>query len=362
MRPKVMIGIAILGIVASLVSAVVYSKKVIPQPPLKTAFNPYEKGIYSTGIVESYQSHGANITIVPEVSGKVTQIFVQEGQKVSQGDPLISIDDSVQRQTVEQLKAQAEAALRALQRAKAAPRKEELEVAQAQVDQAKANLDDKRAQFEKIQKAYQINPKSVSRDDFDRAKNAYEIAQKAYEVALKQYRLVKAGTWEYDLRTLEAQYVAASKAYEAAAKLLEKYVVRAPVDGTVVRIQASVGGYISPQGSLDPYTGGYGPAVVMVNNSDDQLQVRCYVDELLVPQLPPPERITATMFVRGSDKKIPLEYVRIEPYIIPKIQLSNGRTERVDVRVLPMIFKFDKPKDVNVFPGQLVDIYIGEKK
>lgn len=362
MRPKILIGIAIMGVVASIVSAFVYTKKVIPQPPLKTSTNPYEKGIYSTGIVESYQSHGANITIVPEVSGRVVQIFVQEGQKVSAGDPLVSIDDSVQRQTVEQLKAQAEATLRSLQRAKAAPRREELDIAQAQVDYAKANLDDKLAQFHKIQKAYQLNPKSVSRDDFDRAKNAYEIAQKSYDVAVRQYRLVKAGTWEYDIRTLEAQYLSASKAYEAAAKLLEKYILRAPSDGIVVRIQASIGGYISPQGSYDPYTGGYGPVIVMMNGSIDQLQVRCYVDELLVPQLPSSDKITATMFIRGGDKKIPLEFVRLEPYIVPKIQLSNGRLERVDVRVLPVIFRFEKPQDVNIFPGQLVDVYIGEKR
>lgn len=362
MRPRIMIGIAILGILGSIVSAFVYTKKVMPQPPLRASTNPYEKGIYSTGIVESYQSHGANITIVPEVSGRVVQIFVQEGQRVSAGDPLLSIDDSVQRQTVEQLKAQADAALKALQRAKAAPRKEELDIAQAQMDQARATLDDKRAQFEKVQKAYQLNPKAISRDDFDRAKNAYEIAQKSYEVAVRQFRLIRAGTWEYDIKTLEAQYLAASKAYEAAAKLLEKYTLRAPSDGIVVRIQASVGGYISPQGSYDLYTGSYGPVIVMMNGSVDQLQVRCYVDELLVPQLPKPDRITATMFVRGSDKKVPIEFVRIEPYIVPKIQLSNGRRERVDVRVLPVIFRFEKPTDVNIFPGQLVDVYIGEKQ
>ena len=34
--------------------------------------------------------------------------------------------------------------------------------------------------------------------------------------------------------------------------------------------------------------------------------------------------------------------------------------ERVDVRVLPIIFKVEKPKDVNLFPGELVDVYIGE--
>jgi HlyD family secretion protein len=34
--------------------------------------------------------------------------------------------------------------------------------------------------------------------------------------------------------------------------------------------------------------------------------------------------------------------------------------ERVDVRVLPVIFRFDKPKGVNLYPGQLVDVFIGE--
>lgn len=361
MRPKLMIGIAVLGIIGSIISARVYSKKVIPQPPLKTATNPYEKGIYSTGIVESYQSHGANMTIVPEVSGRVVRIFVQEGQRVREGDPLIAIDDTVQRDTVEQLKAQADAALRSFQRAKSAPRREELEIAQAQVDYAKATLDDKRTQFEKIQRAYQLNPRSISRDDFDRAKNAYEIAQRSYDVALKQYRLVRSGTWEYDVKALEAQYLAATKAYEAAKKLLEKYILRAPSDGMIVRIQASVGSYVSPQGAYDIYTGGYGPVIVMMNGSMEKLQVRCYVDELLVPQLPGPDKITATMFVRGSDRKVSLEYVRLEPYIVPKIQLSSGKRERVDVRVLPIIFRFDRPEDVNIFPGQLVDVYIGER-
>jgi HlyD family secretion protein len=41
--------------------------------------------------------------------------------------------------------------------------------------------------------------------------------------------------------------------------------------------------------------------------------------------------------------------------------LSDQRTERVDVRVLPIIFRFERPKDIDVYPGQLVDVYIGEK-
>jgi HlyD family secretion protein len=66
------------------------------------------------------------------------------------------------------------------------------------------------------------------------------------------------------------------------------------------------------------------------------------------------------MFIRGTNISVPLEFVRVQPYVSPKIQLSDQRTERVDVRVLPIIFKFEKPEDVNLYPGQLVDVYIEE--
>ena len=62
----------------------------------------------------------------------------------------------------------------------------------------------------------------------------------------------------------------------------------------------------------------------------------------------------------GSDNKVPLEFVRVQPYVSPKIELSNERQEQVDLRVLPVIFRFEK-KDVPVYPGQLVDVYIGKE-
>jgi HlyD family secretion protein len=68
----------------------------------------------------------------------------------------------------------------------------------------------------------------------------------------------------------------------------------------------------------------------------------------------------AQMSVRGSNVKLPLEFVRVQPVVSPKIELSDQRLERVDVRVLPVIFRVAKPKDVNLYPGLLVDVYIGE--
>jgi HlyD family secretion protein len=66
------------------------------------------------------------------------------------------------------------------------------------------------------------------------------------------------------------------------------------------------------------------------------------------------------MFIRGSKTSIPLQYVRIEPYVSPKISLSDERQERVDLRVLPVIFRFKPGDGPQVYAGQLVDVYIGK--
>ena len=51
----------------------------------------------------------------------------------------------------------------------------------------------------------------------------------------------------------------------------------------------------------------------------------------------------------------------MQPYVSPKIELSNEKQEQVDLRVLPVIFRFEK-KDAPVYPGQMVDVYIGSNR
>jgi HlyD family secretion protein len=98
-----------------------------------------------------------------------------------------------------------------------------------------------------------------------------------------------------------------------------------------------------------------------MSTPQDNLAVRCFIDEILVSRLPAPGHIRAEMTIRGTDKKVPLEFVRVQPYVSPKIELSNQRAEKVDLRVLPVIFRFSKKDLAIVYPGQQVDVYIGPK-
>jgi HlyD family secretion protein len=361
MRNKIIFLLVIVGVLGALGSAYVYA---VPGKPLPPVFNPapdpYAQGIYANGIIESSQANGENINIYPEVAGSIVRILVAEGASVTKGTALVQLDDSIQRATVEQLKSQAEAAQSLLAELHAQPRKENLEVARAQVAMAQASLKTARDTLDKQQSSYKLSPESVSKDVLDNAINGEKVAEANLEVVTRQYDLTKAGAWVFDVQNQEKQAEAMDKAYAASSALLAKYTLRAPSDGVVLSIDAAVGSYVSPQGAYDTYTQGFGPVVVM-GASEATMEVRCYIDEILIPRLPPADKLQAQMFIRGTSTKIPLEFVRLQPYVSPKIQLSNERTEKVDLRVLPVIFHFQPPAGVQVFPGEMVDVYIGGK-
>lgn len=361
MKTKLIFLIAIVGILIGLVSAYIYNKRTTALPPVHVEKNPYEAGIYATGIIESYQSNGENINIFPDVSEKVTQIFVKDGQTVTKGTPILKIDDNQQKNITQQAYYQMQANLATLNELKAEPRKEVLEVSQSSLEYAIAQVKAAKDQWDKVEKAYKLNPNSVSKSSYDSAKDTYDTAKANYQVALSNYNLTKAGAWSYDIKNAQAQYAAAQKSYLANKALLNKYTIKAPVNGVVLKIATAVGSYVSPSGSYGTYTQGYGPVVVM-GNIEKEMEVRCYVDEILVPRLPNPKNIQATAFIRGTNRTMPLQFVSLQPYTTPKIELSYQRTEQVDVRVLPIVFKFKVPKDLTIYPGMLVDVYIGEKK
>ncbi|MFC0397339.1 HlyD family secretion protein [Paraburkholderia rhizosphaerae] len=358
MKLKLLFAAALVGFLVSMVAAWVYGLQQPPEPPVfDAASNPYAHGVYAIGIVESDQPAGANVNVYPDVSGPVTRLFVHDGDRVKRGDALLTIDDSVQRATAAQLAAQADAAQALLDELRAQPRRETLDVAKAQVRAAAANLKMAQDQFDKQQHAFAIEPKAVSRDTLDNAANSVNVARANLEVVSRQLRLTEAGAWVYDVRNQERQAAALRKAADASAALLERYTLRAPADGMVLALNAAMGSYLSPQGVYDTYAQGSGPVIVLGTNAD-QLAVRCYVDEILIGRLPDPHALTARMFIRGTSVQAALRFMRIQPYVTPKIQLSDQRTERVDVRVLPVIFRVVPQPGLRLYPGQIVDVYI----
>ncbi len=360
MSTRVLFVLSALGVLAGMTAAFLMGRvRSSPPPVFQPVSSPFASAIYANGIIESDQASGANMNLFPEISGPTVVVAVHEGQSVKAGTVLVSIDNRLPTATAEQLRLQSEAAMALLKELQAQPRPETLAVAVAQIALAEANEKTSMDQYLKRKASIEAAPKSISQDVVDTAEDAARQATAALGVARRQYELLKAGAWSYEVENQQRQYDSAKQAYDASLLLLDKYTLRAPVDGVVLALHAAVGSFASPQGAYNPYTAGFDPLVVM-GTAQDHLEVRCYVDEILVSRLPAAWHLIAQMSIPGTDVKVPLEFIRVQPYVSPKIQLSNQRLEKVDLRVLPVIFRFEK-KDVPVFPGQLVDVYIGQK-
>lgn len=131
--------------------------------------------------------------------------------------------------------------------------------------------------------------------------------------------------------------------------LIARLTVRAPIEGTVLQIHARAGEYVMPGTTPSPILFG----------SIDEFQVRADVDEQLAPRVKSGSK--AVGYLKGdAQNPIDLEFVRIEPYITPKRNLTGSSTERVDTRVLQIIYKFPNNFDKRIYVGQQMNLFILE--
>ncbi|HWC89944.1 MAG TPA: hypothetical protein VG433_09820, partial [Pirellulales bacterium] len=79
-------------------------------------------------------------------------------------------------------------------------------------------------------------------------------------------------------------------------------------------------------------------------------------DEHDIPRFQP--GLAAKAALRGSPQEVyPLKFVRVEPYVVPKKSLTGDNTERVDTRVLQVIYSVDT-RGKRLYVGQQLDVFI----
>ena len=128
---------------------------------------------------------------------------------------------------------------------------------------------------------------------------------------------------------------------------LDRLTVRAPVDGQILQLKVHLGEF-APTGVLAT------PLILLGNV--DKLCVRVDVDENDAWRVK--ANAAAVGFLRGNKQiTTPLKFVRFEPYVVPKQSLTGDSTERVDTRVLQVIYSFDRGA-MPIYIGQQMDVYI----
>ena len=154
-------------------------------------------------------------------------------------------------------------------------------------------------------------------------------------------------TAEAELSEARAQVVASDAQIRAIAVEIERSTVRSPIDAEVLQVKLRVGEFAAAGPVSSP--------LILLGRSKP-LHVRVDVDEHEGWRVH--AGATAIGRVRGNaDLKTPLSFVRFEPFVVPKKSLTGDSTERVDTRVLQVIYKVERD-DLPLFVGEQLDVFI----
>lgn len=167
--------------------------------------------------------------------------------------------------------------------------------------------------------------RAVSQSDYYQSCYNVQIAQKTLEQLIAKINLTKT--------------------------YIDRSTIRAPFDGEVLDVAIHVG----ESAQINPYHATY----LILFGKIDECQIRINIDETDIWRIY--KNAKATAYVRGNSSiKFPVDFLRIEPYVVPKVSLTDNSTEKVDVRVLQLLYKF-KRENLPVYAGQLLDVYIEAK-
>ena len=207
-------------------------------------------------------------TVSAKITGKVTEVLIEEGMRVRKGAVLARLDDTEARA--------------------------QLGLAQAQLVAARSQLAEIRAQLEQAER------------DYVRQQGLYDrqlVSPQSLDAALAQRDMLRAR-----LASAEEQIKVAQESLRVAQVQLDNTVIRAPFSGVVVAKSAQPGEMISPISAGGGFTRtGIGTIVDM-----DSLEIQVDVNESYINRVTPGQPVEATLNAY-PDWKIPGEVIAIIP-------------------------------------------------
>lgn len=308
------INLSVIAASIGLVGAVLFTfTKGSPPPPppnnlVSPPVTPYNQSVSGTGVVEA---NSRNISVGVSVSGIIAEVKVNEGDKVNAGDVLLVTD-----------KRSAEADLQM--------RRKELESAEANVKIAQAQLDDE----EDLLKRYNNLQGGVS-----------------ISVTQQQRQMFAVRRAKAQLEQAQANLESSKTILENAEVTLNKHTVIAPITGEILKVRVRAGEFATAGALLSP--------IVLGNTSP--LHLRVQIDENDLWRFN--EKAKAIAYLRSNkDRKYNLYFVRVEPLVQPKVQLSGNASELVDTRIMEVVYSIEPLADAPLYVGQQLDVFVDASK
>lgn len=243
--PKKLITLGLILLVGSVLVTAWWLNRPTPTTQ-KTSADPID--VFCTGRVDS---SGQVIPLELTQPGRVVKINVKEGAVVKAGEPILNIDPSGAEIRVAQAESAREAARVELDAAKSEKQRfaqlvearEFLIVAAgARVEAAKKLLQQRREQ-QSVTPLGKAEEKALEAQVLELEQ--LEKAEKA-QLQLAKDREMQGQGNDLRIRAAEARLKAAEADLKLAQKGVDECTLVAPADGTILRLQASVGGMLAP--------------------------------------------------------------------------------------------------------------------
>ncbi len=191
------------------------------------------------------------VTLAFRQSDRISEIFVEEGDLVKQGQLLARLDSRELQLTAEKARSQIKIQEAVLLRLKNGTRPEDLAKIQAQVTAAEKILLDARQHYERIQKVYdETDGSAITRDELTSARLNYENKAAQLEQAQQSLNLAQSGTRYEEIIEAEAQLKHFQDELARLEFLLTQYELFSPTNGVIRSKLLEVGDMASPSTPL----------------------------------------------------------------------------------------------------------------
>lgn len=221
------------------------------------------------------------------VSGRIATLPFEEGARVEQGAVLATLDAAPLRDQLNAAEAQIAAAAAELDKRRNGNRPQDVAQAQAKLADAQATLASAREEYER--RAELVKTGAVSQALFDASTAKYRSAQAQVSAAAQALSLQRAGARREDIEAAAAQRQQAVAQAAKASTDLNDAVLRAPNAGTILTRAREPGAIVQPG------------ETVLTLTIDRPMRVRAYIPEPDLTRISP--GMAVTVKADGNDKR-----------------------------------------------------------
>lgn len=312
--------------------------------PAVSTQSPLAQGQYiaGPGLVEPVSE---DIKVGSELSGKLREVFVEEGDRVHAGQVVAELENADVKAQILTAAAQVKQNEATLRKTINGARAQERREAYSTVLENSAVLDNARAEMERYNQLFSAGV--ISREESERYAREFQVAKAKFDEAEQHHALLDDKTREEDVAAAQAAVELAKAQLAEAEARYDKTLIRSPIQGVVLRKHHRSGESVSNSSTV--------PDPIVTIGDNTVLRVRVDVDETEVAKVKVGQPAYVTADAYGS-QKFTGRVVRVGNELGRKNIRTDEPTEKVDTKILETLVQLDPGTSLPV--GLRVDAYI----